>query len=196
VVGQPGGAETGEQAEGEVKETNESLGEQAKGAGWDAEVGEVPESSGGKVGGEMGDELVEFGLGEAVEEEVSDDEIVEAGGLEGEGVGFGGGEAGGGHGGSGAEEMKHGGAEVDGVGVQVRVAGEEMGEKAAVAIAEDKGSAGVEEPGEEVDSAVMEGGAEGEELKPAVGSSDAIEVRPGGGFHRARETALDVGAEG
>ncbi len=37
-----------------------------------------------------------------------------------------------------AKELEHGGAGVDGVGVEVRVVGEELGEEAAVSVAEDE----------------------------------------------------------
>ena len=76
VVGEVGGAEAGEDAEGEVEAADEEVGGEAHGAGGDAEVGDEPEGSGSEGGGDAGDEGVEFGLGEAVEEEVGDDEVV------------------------------------------------------------------------------------------------------------------------
>jgi len=76
VVGEAGCAETGEDAEGEVEAADEELCRDTHGAGGDAEVGDEPEGSWGESGSNASDELVEFGLGEAVEEEVGDDEVV------------------------------------------------------------------------------------------------------------------------
>ncbi len=78
VVGEVGGAEAGEEAEGEIEGADEEFGWKMHGAGGNAEVGDEPEGAGGEVGCDAGDEGVEFGLGEAVEEEVGDDEIVGA----------------------------------------------------------------------------------------------------------------------
>lgn len=181
VVREAGGAESGEEAEGEVEEPNESVGGEAERAGWDAEVGEEPEGAGCEVGDETGGELIELRLGEAIEKEVGDDEVVEAVGLEGDGVGRVGLEArfGGGGGGAGsmAEEVEHGGTEIDGVGVKAWIAGEEVGEEAAVAVAKDEDAAGVQEPGEEVEAATFERSAEGEVFEPVIGASDVVEVR-------------------
>jgi hypothetical protein len=94
------------------------------------------------VRSEAGGEVVEFGLGEAVEEEVGDDEVVRVGWGEGEGVAVVGAQAGFGcvvrPVGSAGEEMKHGGADVDGVDVEVGIGGEEAGKEAAVAVAENE----------------------------------------------------------
>ena len=82
MVGEVGGAEAGEDAEGEVEAADEELCGETHEAGGDAEVGDEPEGAGSEVWGDAGDEGVEFGLGEAVEEEVGDDEVV-AGGSRG-----------------------------------------------------------------------------------------------------------------
>ncbi len=129
-VGEVGDAEAGEDAEGEVEGADVEGGEGAE--EWalgDGEVGEEPEGAGGGVGGDVLGEGGEFGLGEAVEEEVGDDEVGVAGypaGVEGRGwkqvqrprsegsdaldvrlaaV---------------AEEVEHGGAGIDGEGAEVR----------------------------------------------------------------------------
>ena len=76
------------------------------------------------MGGGSGAKLGELGLGEAVEEEVGDDEVVAAvgGWGEAEGVGGKGLEAGGGGGVGGVsapgEQVEHGGGDVYGVGVE------------------------------------------------------------------------------
>ena len=182
VVGQAGDAEAGEEAEREVEGADEEAGEQVEGAGGgrNAEVGEEPEAAGGEVGSEAGGEAVELGFGEAIEEEVGDDEVVGARGLEGEGVRLMGLEAAGcgGRGGDRAltEKVEHGGAEVDGVGVELRAAREKLGEKAPVPITEQEGSASLEEAREEVEATALEEGAEGEVFEPAVGAGDAVEV--------------------
>lgn len=175
VVREVGGTEAGEEAEGEIEAADEAAGGQAQEARGDAEVGDKPEGFGGEAGGEAAGEGVELRVGEAIEEEVGDNEVVDGAGGEGEGVGVVGGEA---LGGVAAryEEGEHGGAEVDGVGVERWVAGEEAGEEAAVAVAEYEGLASVEEMGEEVLAAVLEGTAEGEVLEPAIGAGDAVEI--------------------
>ncbi len=68
-------AEAGEDAEGEVEgsDIDGREGLEDCGARW-AEVGEKPKCAGAD-GGEAGGDLVDFGLGEAVEEEVGDDEV-------------------------------------------------------------------------------------------------------------------------
>src|SRR5271170_3216813 len=90
-----------------------------------AEVGDEPESSWCECGGDSGDEGFEFRLGEAVEEEVSDDEIIGAFERNGECVGVKGAESGGGAGSCGfaaaVEQLEHGGAGVDCVCLEVRV---------------------------------------------------------------------------
>jgi len=204
VVGQAGDAEAGEEAEREVEGADEVAGEEVEGAGGgrNAEVGEEPKAARGEVRSEAGGQAVELGFGEAIEEEVGDDEVVRARGLEGEGVRLMGLEADGcgGRGGMRAltEEVEHGGAEIDGVGVELRVAGEELGEEAAVPITEQEGSAGLEEAREEVEATALEEGAEGEVFEPAVGAGDAVEV--GWGGHglgaRQREASREARAEG
>jgi hypothetical protein len=76
VVGEAGSAETGEEAEGEVEAADEEFCGETHGAGGNAEVGDEPEGSRCEGRSDAGDESVEFGLGEAVEEEVGNDEIV------------------------------------------------------------------------------------------------------------------------
>ena len=55
-----------------------------------------------------------------------------------------------------AEELKHGGAGVDCVGVEMWVVCEELGEEAAVSVAQDQGAAAVEELWEIVGAAIFE----------------------------------------
>jgi len=75
-VGKVGDAEAGEDAEGEIEEADVEGGEGAKDwVGGDGEVGEEPEGAGGGVRGDLVGEGGEFRLGEAVEEEVGDDEV-------------------------------------------------------------------------------------------------------------------------
>jgi len=76
VVGKMGGAETGQDAECEIERADDELCREAHGAAGDAEVRGKPKGSGCEGGGDTSDECFEFGLGETVEEEMGDDEIV------------------------------------------------------------------------------------------------------------------------
>ncbi len=133
-------AEAGEDAEGEIEAADVEVGEGSKkprrGV---AEVGEKPEGAGTEMGCEVPGEGVELGLGEAVEEEVGDDEVGFGRGCEGECGGVEGAEAIGGGVAAIAEEEEHGGAGIDGEGVEVGLLGEESGKEAAVAVAENEG---------------------------------------------------------
>ena len=80
-------AEAGEDPEREVERADEGSGGEAEEASGNAEVGDQPERVGGEVWAQVGDEVIELGLSEAVEEEVGDDEVVGAGGGEAAGVG-------------------------------------------------------------------------------------------------------------
>ena len=133
MVGEAGGAEAGEETEGEVEASDEGAGDGVDWAvGGDAEVGQEPESARLQVRSEGLDEGFEVGLGETVEEEVGDDEVVAAGGEEGAGEGEGIGVVGlqaGGCGGMGGvaasfEQVEHAAAGVDCVYVDGRVGGE------------------------------------------------------------------------
>jgi hypothetical protein len=74
-VGQVVGSEARKDAEGEIEGADVKGGEgfEERGAGW-AEVGQDPEGAGAD-GGEAEGEAIDFGLVEAVEEEVGDDEV-------------------------------------------------------------------------------------------------------------------------
>ena len=73
VVGELGGAEASEDAEGEVEAADDEFGGEMHGAAGNAEVGDDPASPGRERVSDAGNESVELGLGETVEEEVSDD---------------------------------------------------------------------------------------------------------------------------
>jgi hypothetical protein len=60
-----------------------------------------------------------------------------------------------------AEELEHGGAGVDGQGVEVGLLGEELGEEATVAVAEQEGVGARGELGEEVGAGALKEWAEG-----------------------------------
>ena len=97
---------------------------------------------------------------------------------------------------SAGDECEHCGAEIDGVGFEVGVRGEEACGEAAVSVTEDEGAAGAGECGQEVAAAAAEGAAEGQVLEPAVGLGDDIEApvhrRNGStsaGVRRARSAA-------
>ena len=89
--------------------------------------------------GEVVGEGVDFGLGEAVEEEVGDDEVGFGGGSDGEGRGLQGSDSRGIGLAAAAEEMEHGGAGVEGEGAEVGSVSKEAGEEATIAVAEQEG---------------------------------------------------------
>jgi hypothetical protein len=141
----------------------------------------------------LGDQGFEVGLGEAVEEEVSDDEVVffslfsvKRGEVEGVGMvdSQAGGDVEGGCFAAAAEEFEHSGAGVDGVGLEAWVLCEELSEEATVSVAEDEGSLLLEESGEVVDAAALEGSAEGEVFEPAIRAGYMVEVDFGGSCQR------------
>jgi hypothetical protein len=199
VVGEMGGAEASEDTEGEVEAADDEFCGEMHWAVRDAEVGDEPEGSGSKGGGDADDEGVELGLGEAVEKEVGDDQVVGVFEWEGEGVGVMGVEAGVdvwcGFFAVLAEELEHGGAGVDCVDFEMRVSFEELSKEAAVSIAQDEGSADLavmRELREIVIAAVFEGFAESEIFEPAIGFGDEVEV----GFsaiHRRRKGRRRIG---
>ena len=190
MIGETAGAEAGEDAEDKVEGAGEKFCGEAHGAGGgDAEVGDEPEGFGSVGGGGAEDEGFQIGLGEAVEEEMGDDEVVFFGGGagEGEGVGLVGVESGGGVGcgclAAAAEEFEHGFAEVYRVGVEMTVCCEELGQKAAVSVAEDEGSPLLMEAGKVVETAAFEGSAESQVFEPAIRASDEIEIGFRGAGH-------------
>ena len=123
MVGEVGGPESGKDAEGEVEGADECLCRESHEAVGSAEVGEQPERVGGEGRCYAGDEGLEFGFGEAIEEEVGDNEVVRTVKGVGEGVGVMGAEACGGVWACGfaalAEEFEHHGAGVYGIGVEL-----------------------------------------------------------------------------
>ena len=146
----------------------------------DAEVRDEPEGSGSEGGSDAVDEEVEFGLGEAVKEEVGDDQVVRAFEWEGERAVVVGAETSSGVGSccfaTLALEFEHGGAGIDDVGVEMRIVLEELGEETAVSVTQDQGVAAIEEIREVVIAAVFEGTAEREVFEPAIRFSDGVEV--------------------
>jgi hypothetical protein len=161
VVGEMGGSETGEDAECEIECADGEFCWKPHRAAGDAEVRGEPESSGGEGGSDAGDEGFECGLGEAVEEEVGDDEVVGFC-FDGEGQGAGVVDletVGGGRFAPLAEELEHGGAGVDCIGLDVWVASEKLREEATVSIAEDECLSLLEEVREIVKATAFESSA-------------------------------------
>jgi hypothetical protein len=159
VIGKLSGVETGEDAEGKIEGSDDGTGGEAHGTGRDMEVGDKPESFVGKGGSDAGDEGFEFGLSETVEKKMGDDEIVGAGGREGEGAGVVGLEAVGVGFATFTEEMEHGRAGVYGVSVDLRIGGHKDGKEAAVSVSDHQGSFLLEETREEAQAAALEGAA-------------------------------------
>lgn len=127
---------------------------------------------------DAGDQGFEIGLSEAVEEEVSDYEIVlfRIGGIEGEGLDLVGLEACCVRFATFAQEMEHGGAGVDGIGLEIGVLGEELGQEAAVSVAQDEGSFLLGEGRQVVEACSFERSTEGEVFEVTIGVSYAIEA--------------------
>jgi hypothetical protein len=123
VVGKTRGSKAGEETEGEIKTADKERGGKPQGASGNAEVGDQPEGFGRECGSKASDEEFELGLGEAVEKEVGDDEVVGFCGEEGEGVGVVGSQTvervGSGGFGVAAKKLEHGEAGVYGVGVEM-----------------------------------------------------------------------------
>lgn len=194
VVGQAGGAQVGEDAEGQIEAADDEPRGKAHRAWRNLEIGDDPESSGCERGVDAGNERIELGLREAVEEEVCNYQVVGArrrtlrrecqgGGLVGLKAGVGSGRCGFA---VAAEQKKHGGADVDGVCVKVGVASEELSEETAVSVAEDQGIFPVEKTREKVKTATLERSTQGEALEQAVGAGDMVEVR-------GRDLGLKIG---
>ncbi len=135
-------------------------------------------------------------MSEAIEEEVGDDEIVWAFKREVECAGVVGAETRSGIGcccfAALAEELKHNGAGVDCIGLEVRVVREKLGEEAAVSIAQDQCVAPVEKLRKVLGAAALERLAKGEIFEPAIGFRDVVEVWFGGA-HRGMKSKRRIG---
>ncbi len=149
VVGEVGSAQTGQEAEGEVEDSDVEAAREVEKAGGDAEVGVEPEGSRGQVRRQFGDEGFEFGLGKAVKEEVGGDQVCFPGDCVFQGAVIvcveAMGSAVNGRFAALAEKLKHGGAGVYRVGVYAEICLEELGEEATVSIAEYQGLFSVEQ---------------------------------------------------
>ena len=176
-IGKVGDAQAGEEAEGQVERADVEGGEGADdGSLRNGEVGEEPEGAGSGLGGEVLGEAGEFGLGEAVEEEMSNDEVGigrrsdrEGGGLEGadavqEGLA------------APAEQLKHGGAGIDGQGTEVGPAIKEPGEETAVPVTEDKGLVAGREIGEKMSAGALQERAECKVFGEAIDAGYGVEI--------------------
>jgi len=170
-----GRAQPCENAEGKVKRAHKDAGGETHGTGRDAEVGDEPECSRCEVRSEVGDKSFDIRLREAIEEEVGHDEIVSAGGREGEGAGMARLQASGGSA-TLAEKVEHSGAGVYGFGVEIGVGSHQCAEEAAVPIAQNARSSLIEKKGKEVQAAVFQGAAQREVFEPAIGAGDCVEV--------------------
>ena len=150
-------------------------------AGWNLEFRDEPLSAGCEMLAEARDEVIGFGFGEAIEEEVGADEVVGAGGLESSGVFAIGGKAIANSEFCGAvfEKAQHNGARVDSFGEEMWVGGEKFGNEAAVAISDDECAAAISDLGEIVEAAALEHRAEGEVLHRTIEACDAVEAANG-----------------
>lgn len=169
-------AETGEDAEGKVKGSDDGSGREAHGTGRDVKVGDEPEGTRCEGRGDSGDEGFEIGLGKTVEKEVGHDEIVGTGWSEGEGIGVVCVEASGAGLATLAEETEHRSAGVYRIGVKMSIDCKELGEEASISVTENQGSVLLEEMGEEVKATTFQGAPEGEVFEPAVRAGYEVEI--------------------
>jgi len=188
VIGEMADAQASEQGEGAVESGDDQAGGEDGEAGTmsgDLEFGDEPAGVGGTGGDDDGGEALDLGRGEAVEEEMGDDEvvggaIVNGGGarVELERIEAMGAHAGGGAGAgdAAAEQSEHTGAGVDSVGVKLRVETEKAGEETAVAIAEDESAAGAHEMRQLSEAAAGKVRTEAQVFEPAVRAGDQVEV--------------------
>lgn len=180
MVGEASSAEAGEDTEGEVEGADDDAGREAHRPGWDTEVGDHPEGVKGERWNDTSDERFEFELREAVEKEVGGDQVILSVGSKGESVGVLSLEANCRVEGAGpatlAKQMDHGGAGVDGVGVDTGIGGHQGSEETAISIAEDERPLLMEQAREKVQAAAFESTAEGEVFEPTIRTGDEIEV--------------------
>lgn len=129
----------------------------------------------------MCNESIEVGLSEAVEEEVGGDKIIGACKRKSQGIAVMDAQArvsvGSRRFRALPEELKHGDARVDRIGSKMRVVREQLGEKAAVAVAQDQCAATIAELRKEVSAAPFKRSTERQVLEPAIRAGDEIEVR-------------------
>ena len=177
VAGQMSGAKAGKQPEGQVEGAYQQSGRQPERTDGNAEVGDEPKGIGPGVARKTADEHVEFRLGEAVEEEVSGDEVglglwrvfesaLVVGAQARRGDGFA----------ATAEQPEHRGAGVHGVGLDLRIGPKQGGEEATIPVAEHQGVSPVEQARKEVGADALKSRAEGKVFEQAVRAGDAIEV--------------------
>lgn len=186
MVRQTAGMKASQNAEGKVETTDEDEGGKAHGAGRDAKVGDDPKGSGSERWPDAEDERVEAGLIEAVEKKVSDDQIIGANRPEGEGVDVTSFETGSGIERSGravpAEQAKHRGTGINGIGMKFGSGSHQLCQKSSVAIAKDEGLFLIPQMGEKMETATLKTAAKGKVFEPAIRAGYEVEV--GMRFHR------------
>src|SRR6185312_4117454 len=146
----------------------------------DGEFGDDPERPRREVGPKIPSQAADLLRGEAVEEKMSDDQIVDGGfgGPETQGVrlmnpdavrrpkSFR----------ARLEQAKHGRALIDNIGLQLGVCGEQAGKKTSVAIAENQRAAGMAQLGDAVEAAAGKQGTKSKVFEPAIGACEMVEI--------------------
>ena len=178
MVGKMGDAEAGEQSEGEVEDANQEGGGVLERTGRDAELGDEPEGARRGAAREPVGKVVNFRLGEAVQEEVGDKEVGRSLRGEAAGVGVHGQEAVCVEGGVMTQEAEHGFTGIDRSDVDVWVGAEQTGGETSVPVAEDEGIASSckRALAQEVEAGALEQAAEGEVFEPAIERGNVVEV--------------------
>jgi hypothetical protein len=156
VVGKGVSAKAGEDAESTVQQMDQRMRGHVHRPRRDAEVRDQPEGARRSVPGKPVCESLYVRLGEAVEKKVSDDEIVNAGGLESERVRAVSDDATLVLPGPLDELPQHGAAAVDRLRMQGMVRGEQIREEAAIAVAERKRTASIRQSRQEAVAATLQ----------------------------------------
>lgn len=155
---------------------------------WQSEVGDKPKGARAESGGQPSGKVLELRLREAVQEEVSHNEVgrgVRTGQEHGSDAGL--------HTGAGAvplaalaQKVEHGFTAVHGVGLERWSRAQKRRGKTAVAVAQQQGSGTAPELRQKVIAGVFKQRAKAEVLGPAIKAGDAIEVRQWEGRMRGR----------
>jgi hypothetical protein len=156
VVRETRGAQAGDDAKGEVERANEHARGKTHAARWDAEVGDKPKSFCRERRSNKGDEIFEIRLGEAIEEEVSNDKVVGSVRREGERAAVVRSQPRGTAPATLPQELKHGSAGVYSVDVDARVRGHEGCEKATISVSDGESSLLIKQSGKEMQAAALQ----------------------------------------
>lgn len=178
--GKHAGAQSGEHAKGKVERPHEDSGGNCCETLRDGEFGDDPDCPRREVGADIAGQAADLLRIEAVQEKMSDDEIVDGGFSrpESQGVrlinpdavrrpkGFR----------ARLQQAKHGRALIDNIGLQLGVGGEQAGKKTSVAIAKNQRAARMAQLGDAVKAAAGKQRPKSEVFEPAIGARKMVEI--------------------